>query len=185
MRKIAIVAKGSTSALAPWRDPSWEIWGLPWISYPRVDALFDVHTQHCADTSPDKGFRTGDWLEEFRRKQDHLPVYCHPSRAHLFSNPLDFPFDAVLASVPIPYFENSIAYQIAFAVMEGATEIGLWGVHMLGKREYIAEKPSIAYHVGLAEGRGVKVTIPDGAPLFASYWTAGRYGLSNDERQFF
>lgn len=179
------MAKGGTSALAPWHDREWEIWGLPWISHPRVDKLFELHTQHCCETSPDAGYRTGEWHQGFLEKHGDVPVYCHESRAHLFKNPLPFPFDDVIGSVPIPYFENSIAYQIAFAVLMGATEIGLWGVHMLGKREYIAEKPSIAYHVGVAQGRGVKITMPDGMPLFASYWTAGRYGLSNEERHFF
>ena len=43
MRKIAIVAKAATSANAPWHDEGWEIWGMPWISYPRVDKFFEIH----------------------------------------------------------------------------------------------------------------------------------------------
>lgn len=185
MRKIAIVAKAGTSALAPWRDETWEIWGLPWVSYPRVDKLFELHTQHCCDTSPDNGYRTSEWYPAFLEKHGDVPVYCHESRARLFKNPIPFPFDEVIGSVPFPYFENSIAYQIAFAMMQEPDEIGLWGVHMMGRREYIAERPSVTYLIGLAQGKGIKITMPGGTPLMASYWTAGRYGLTNEERVFF
>lgn len=186
-RKIAIVAKGGTSALAPWGDESWEVWGLPWIWYPRASRLFEIHTQACADEA-EGDFGTGGWLEEYRRRQPDVPVWCVPSRAHLFRNPVDYPMDAVLAFLPIPYLENSIAYQLALALYEhsqGETveEIGLYGVHMTGMTEYVAERPSVAYLVGLAQGMGIKVSVAPGSPLFLSAWTQGRYGLSCEQRQ--
>jgi len=52
--------------------------------------------------------------------------------------------------------------QIAWALAEGYTEIGLWGIDLdLGThRERLVEKPCVEYWLGLAEGRGVKLTLP-------------------------
>jgi hypothetical protein len=183
VRKVAIVAKAATSALAPWHDEEWEIWGLPWISYPRCDRMFEMHHQSMAALDPDPYFREDRWAAEFARKPyGECPVYCDASRMRLFANPVEYPIKAVKAELPIPFLENSIAYQIALAIHERVDEIGLYGVHMVGASEYIAERPSVTYLIGLAQGRGIKVTIAAGSPLMASYWMKGRYGLSSEKR---
>jgi len=182
-RKIAIVAKGGTSSLAPWRDKEWEIWGVPWISYPRVDVLFDIHEDELTRRSPEKAAKDDEIREQVKQYYWHLPCYCPPSRAYAYGNPKPFPIDEIMARFPRPHLDNSIAYMIAFALMQDVEEIGLWGVHMVGRTELFWEKPSVTYWVGYAEGRGVKVTIPDGCPLFMSMWEAGRYGV-NDRKRF-
>jgi hypothetical protein len=181
MRKIAIVAKAGTSALAPWRDEEWEIWGMPWISYPRVTRMFEIHAQSVADED------TGDdresvWLPKFMAKNPDVPVYCHPSRAYAFPNPVIFPFEEVIASIPFPYLENTIAYQLALAIHEKVDEIGLWGVHMMGRSEFTWQRPSVIYLIGLAQGLGIKVTVAPGSPLFMSGYIGGRYGVMPGER---
>ena len=176
MRKVAIVAKAATSALAPWRDTEWEIWGLPWISCPRVDRYFDTHDQsfYGPGKSPDPFWSEEKWLGRLDGK---IPVYTFESRAHL-PGAVVYPLAEVCQSIPIPYFENSIAYMMALAIHERVDVLGLWGVHMRGASEYEAERPSIAYLVGLAQGRGIEVVIPPGNPLMASVWEAGRYGVN-------
>lgn len=180
MRKVAIIGKAGTSGLAPWRDTSWEVWGMPWISCPRVTRLFDVHTEErWAECKTQKD---ADWIDHYRANCSDVPVYCDKSRFHVFEKPVAYPFEEIIASLPIPYLENTIAYQLALAIYEGVDEIGLWGIHMMGSGEYIEERPSVTYLIGLAQGKGIKVTIAPGSPLFMSCNIAGRYGLPGGKR---
>lgn len=175
MRKVAIVAKAGTSALAPWLDPGWEIWGMPWVSYPRVDLLFDYHSQEWHDTLP-ADHDVKEWLVKMSVKYADIPTYCEATRVGAYRKGIEYPLQEVLKSVPVGYFENTIAYQLALAIHERVDEIGLYGIHMMGRREFEAERPSVLYLIGVAQGKGIKVTVAEGSPLFMSFWYHGRYG---------
>jgi hypothetical protein len=179
MRKVAIVGKAGTSGFAPWRDETWEIWGMPWLSCPRVTRLFDIHTQEFWDQN--KKMPEESWMGAYRDLYLDIPVYCDPSRAHAFAKAVEYPPE-VMASLPFAYLENTIAYELALAIHEGVDEIALWGIHMMGTHEYAAERPSVTYLIGLAQGRGIKVSIAPGSPLFMSCHVAGRYGLPGGRR---
>lgn len=177
MRRVAIVARGGTSALAPYWDRGWEIWGLPWISYPRLDRAFEMHAEACR---PHMGewYRKPDWIIEHEARAPDVPVYCDPSRLHAFKNAVEYPLGEVIAGLPIPTLENSIAYMVALAIHEGVDEIGLWGVHLWAHEEAELALASVSYLIGLAQGKGITVTIPPGSPLLMSNFTAGRYGVN-------
>lgn len=179
LKKVAIVAKGGTSSLAPWHDKSWEIWGMPWIKYPRVDLLFDMHENEVYRTAlphAEDYWKNEEWINSYDK-----PLYCTKDRQHL-PYAMEYPMNEVIASIPFPYLENTISYMLALAIHNEVDEIGLWGVHMRGQYEYEAERPSITYLIGLAQGKGIKVSVVDGCPLFASVWEQGRYGVNNRAR---
>jgi len=150
---------------------------MPWVSCPRVDKLFDMHDNSFYDKSSSEEWKNESWVDRIK----DAPVYADKSRSHL-PNYVEYPLDAVKESIPYHYFENSIAYMMALAIHEKVDEIGLWGVHLRGTAEYEAERPSIAYLIGLAQGRGIKVYIPPGNPLLCSVWEAGRYGVNSKKR---
>lgn len=175
--KVAIVAKGGTSAFAPWDDEEWEIWGMPWISHPRVSRLFDVHEEGAVDDEFNKR-----WEPYALERYPGVPIYCPESRLHISPDTVPFPYEEMRAAFPRAYFENSIAYMIAFAIYEGATDIDLCGVHMMIGADLNGERSSVMYWNGFAEGRGINLTTPAGSPLFMSLWEAGRYGVSNKRR---
>ena len=50
-----------------------------------------------------------------------------------------------------------------------------------GKGEYAAQRPSCEYFLGIAVGRGIKVTIPTTSDLLAA---RGLYGFDTDSGQF-
>ncbi len=181
MRKVAIIGKAGTVGLAPWRDETWEIWGMPWISCPRVDRFFDMHSQQMCDESvlfPE----AKEWIAKTQEQFPDVPVYCDPTRAHAYKNPIEYPLNSVLKFLPIPFLENSIAYMLALAILEDVREIALYGVHLMASGEYAFERPSVTYLVGLAQGRGILVTIAPGSPLFISDFNAGRYGQAGGRR---
>ncbi len=97
-------------------------------------------------------------------------------------NPVEYPIEEILEFLPYQSLDNTISYMMALAIYEGVDEIGLWGVHMRGAPTYEAERPSITYLMGLAQGKGIKVYIPPGNPLLASCWEMGRYGINAARR---
>jgi len=54
---------------------------------------------------------------------------------------------------------------IAMAIFEGYQEIGVWGVDMAVGTEYVNQRPSCEYFVGLARGAGIRVYIPPASDL--------------------
>lgn len=186
-RKIAIVGKGGTYALAPWQQQEWEIWGMPWVFFERYTRLFELHSQELCDTIVGDD-RDEVWLSEALRRYAGVPVYCDPSRLYAFPDDgIEYPLAEISRAIPIPYFENTIAYQLAMAIWEHSLgerveEIGLYGIHMMGRGEFVWQRPSVTYLIGLAQGMGIKVTSAPGSPLFMSGWIAGRYGVDNQRR---
>lgn len=85
-----------------------------------------------------------------------------------------FPLEKVVKEFGKPYFTNTIAYMIAFALINGVKEIELFGVNQAGSHEYAEEKGGVEYWLGIAIGRGVKVTINGKNSQLLRY--KGRYG---------
>ena len=184
MRKVAIVARSATAGLAPFFNPHWEIWGMPWVTYPRVDLNFDVHSQECWDKNDMPVAEQKQW--EAAANELTAPVLCHPSRLHLFERGEVFPFEEVEDLSPFGFLENTIAYQLAYALWqhqcEPIGEVAIYGANMMGRREYQWERASVLYWTGILQGTGIKITVPDGAALFMSYWMQGKYGKTAEKR---
>jgi hypothetical protein len=85
-----------------------------------------------------------------------------------------FPLDESVKEFGMPYFTNTIAYMIAYALLKGAQEIELYGVNQAGSHEYMEERGGVEYWLGIANGRGVKVTINGKDSQLLKY--KGRYG---------
>ena len=143
-KKIAIVGCSDTKHLAPHNDPSWEMWGMnnAYTNVPRRTGWFEIHPIKFTDGKyfRRKLIRPGvfEWSNEFRGQP--METYIRDLAG------LDVPvymqqhWDAIPKSVPYPlqditsrfgdYFTNSVSYMIALAIMQGATEIGCYGVDM-------------------------------------------------------
>ncbi len=70
-----------------------------------------------------------------------------------------FPIKQAVKEFGIPYFTNTIAYMIAYAMLKGAKEIDIYGVNQASSSEYFYEKSGVEYMIGVANGRGIKITI--------------------------
>lgn len=184
MRKVAIVAKAGTSANAPWHDETWEIWGMPWISHPRISRFYEPHSFHAwEEAGPESVAEYHKWREKYYRQHPHIPLYVMHDDLSKFPGARAYPIREVLDMLPQKYLENTVAYMIAHAIQEGVDEIGLWGVHHAFSQEHTLQRPSITYLVGFAEGRGIKVSVAPGSPLFMSMWIQGRYGIDSQRRR--
>lgn len=70
-----------------------------------------------------------------------------------------FPIEACVKEFGMPYFSNTIGYMIAYALLQKVEEIDIYGVNQASSTEYFYEKAGVEYWLGIAIGRGVKVTI--------------------------
>lgn len=70
-----------------------------------------------------------------------------------------FPIHESFKEFGRPYYTNTICYMIAYALLQGAKEIELFGVNQASSSEYFYEKAGVEFWLGVAIGRGVKVTI--------------------------
>lgn len=163
--KVGIIGFAKSSRdLAPYDDPSWTLYGVngTWAFAPRLDGILDLHAPWIYE-----------W-EAMRRPAGHVehlrsfagPVYLIESRSDIPTSRA-FPLDDVIRHVGRPYLTSSIAMAFGLAMMQGATEIGLWGVEMATASEYADQRPCLEYLIGLAEARGIKVTLPEGCPILS------------------
>lgn len=159
--KVCIVGSASTSESdAPYEDGSFELWGLGWRLYRRIDVLFDMHPlgPHRKNVPFEdySGYLAGTKKPVFLvRAEDDIP------------NSLTYPLPEVLECLRDgdldwnpAYFVSSIAYQIGLAITIGYKEIHLYGCDMVVDSEYGHQKPNCEYLLGFARGKGIKVVLP-------------------------
>lgn len=176
-KKIAIIGFTGSRDEAPWGDPTFEKWTCnnlhmhlrpdqPW------DRLYDLHDYNTI--SSDKQH------EAFLRTTEKPVVVWNPREE--WPAATAFPKDQVLESFG-RYFNNSISWMIAAAILEGVTELHIYGVDMAqggdaqGNGEYARQRPSCEWMVGMAQGRGIKVFIPATSDLMK---VSALYGLEDD-----
>lgn len=163
--RIALVGAAGTYRQTPWHDPDLRIWGLgihaP--SLPRKARLFEMHDR--------ESFRRP--FAPYARKLASygLPVVMRETHDDI---PLSerFPFERVVErfgdftlNFEPGYYVSSAAYMIAYALLENAAEIHLYGLHMCSAEEYGHQKPNAEYWCGVAVGMGVKVWSHQASPL--------------------
>lgn len=169
-KKVAIVGFASSTRLkAPYGDQAWEIWGENQLYrfVPRATRWFEMHPHegpysYLADMVP--GTDYPKWLRE-----SPIPVYMVSHRPE-FPNSIGYPLQQMIEEFGLAdmrpdaavkgYFHSTVDYMLALAISEGFEEIGVWGVDMSHDTEYERQKPSGSFWLGVARGRGIKVTLP-------------------------
>lgn len=166
-RKVCILGFTESKREAPWGDPSWEFWGINdlhnSVEWQRCHRWYNLHDLASIKQQPVHD----NWL-----RQAQIPVYMWDHYDE-YPTSLRFPKDEVIDLIGRRYFTNTIAWLIGHALLEGVTEIAVYGVDMAQGTEYASQRPSCEYLLGIAEGRGVRVHIPGSSDLLKA---AGLYG---------
>ncbi len=173
MRQVAIVGLApSTHDDAPYEDPDWEVWGLPWDEegWPYFDRYFEIHPLELL-RKPEARRRAG---YEDRLKMLDTPLYMQATYDDI-PNAIRYPIERVVDYLGLDYFNSSISYLMGLAIAEGAKKIGIWGVDMddvelisgdpSHTSEFAYQRPNMEYLIGFARGRGIEVYIPSESPL--------------------
>ena len=166
MRVAILGTAPSSRALAPFDNPDWEIWACsPSNStdgtLPRVTRWFELHA--LSDLRQE---RWKSWVKPYvdALNAKSCSVYMQ-EKNELVPKAEVFPVDVLTKTYGRRFFTSSIAWMIAFALHEGATEIGIYGVDMCAASEYEFERPGCQYFIDLARTLGVTVTIPPQSDL--------------------
>ena len=182
-RKIAILGfAGSSLDEAPLQDETWEIWGLNelWRSLPRWDVWFDLHPMKAHEARPGH-------LAWMQQQPEDKPIYLQEILPSVLASK-SYPKVEMTRRFG-PYFTSSIAYMLAMAIVEGPSQIGIWGVDMLHDSEYMHQRSCCDYYIGLARGMGISVYIPETSALAKSselygYDDAKSINFKSNQRRF-
>lgn len=157
-KKIAIIGTTASMMDAPYDDPSWEIWGLngAYTAAKRYDRWFDMHDLNILKKVHDPKYmdfltQCGDKLM-LNKKYDEFP------KAKVF------PYDELIENNR-RYFSNTVAWLTAYAIEQNPDTIGIWGVNMATDSEYMHQRPCCEYYLGIAEGKGIEVIMPESSEI--------------------
>lgn len=182
-RKTAIVGTAPSSRpSAPFPEPGcpfdpkeWDVWcvGMDptkitmgwsrWYEVHHVEYLIDKQNP---DYAPGNEIHVR-WLKEVSEKGAHVRL-LNPSplipKGQLVNR------EAIIKEWPGPFtreFRNStIAWMMAEAIIEGATEIGLWGVDMALASEYQSQRSGVFFFLNECYKRGIKINLPPESDIF-------------------
>jgi len=158
-----------------------EVWGvnnMP-IKHPSVPwtRIFEVHAFQN---------KNGTWLRKGQEMFRDLTVNAYIEKLNALGVPIyvldhpECPFtNAVTIDLPTlrskyrDFFSTTLSYELALALEESFSSIELIGVDMTLSSEYRDQRPSVVYFAGLAEGRGVVVTLPPDSPLLKNDYAYG------------
>ncbi len=148
--KIAIVGHGLlTRDRAPFQDSEWDVWGLSYreFEFQRAyamgrpfDVLWECHSYY--------------WEPDYK--------------LFMKNNKVRFPRENYESLAGMEGFKCSLSYMIAEAILLEPEEIVLYGIDccVMKKQEYYDQIPNIKYFMGVATGRGIKVSAPEICELF-------------------
>lgn len=188
-RRIAIVGTAPTRNAVPYDDPTLEIWHLNdahVLNPTRADRWYDLHpldrmwfrppgnTPVFAGDIPAGFFVRPHGHVEWLRKQT-IPVYVQDAEALGSPSARTFPREACEKLFPV--YASSPAWMVAHALLEGVTELHVYGIHLSTEWEYIHQRPNFESLLTLAASRGVKVVLPRGCPLMQA---SHKYGYERD-----
>ena len=175
-RVVALVGTAPSSRMrANEQGPDVEIWALNdcYTFLTHWDRWFEIHGK-------DVWIADGKDHVEFL-KSIQVPVYMiqhYPEIPNSVRYPMEDITELFFPGAKHAYLASSIDYMMALAIAEGVDEIKLYGVNMATSTEFLHQRPSCEFWMGIAMGRGIKVTLPEDSPMLQ----APLYGPS--KRQF-
>jgi hypothetical protein len=159
-KSIHIVGTSPSSRhLAPFSDPSAEIWAMcrGSIHIPRCDKFFEIHGNETLNT-----YYTADdisRLKEFGDKVFLFEPFDGLPEAQVFDRSL------IEAKHSTEFLQGTPNWLMAHAIEAGPQKIGLWGVDMESATEYEDQRPGMMHFIEVAKLFGIEVDMPVGCPL--------------------
>ena len=158
--KVALIGNSQLdrSERPPFEDPTWDIWSC--------NSLWEL----CRDK--DHQFRADRWWEmhplSVQTEQERIDMDDCPVPLFVLGEPLrehwqTFPLDKLRERFgERDFYTCTMAYQMAYALMQGYKTIGLWGMELWqgSSRERTVELRCLEYWLGMAKGMGVEVVLP-------------------------
>lgn len=173
-KKIAILGFAPSRLVAPFGEEGWEFWGLndP-MDHPGIPARhaftrwFQIHPPRYLAKHYPKGL---DDLAEHWGESRGIRLYMDTHYPE-YPDSIPYPKAEVEALTDHGGFHaSSFDWMVALAILEGFEEIHLYGSSFFTfpvmNSEPITALACLQYWLGVAEGRGIKVSVFGGGHLF-------------------
>ena len=161
--KVALIGSAPASIrLAPYNDPTWQVWGCSPGAYGvvprgRSNIWFEMHRYE-----PGQTWFSPEYCQFLR---DHPCVVVAEPRLEI-PNGIMLDYDGLVKKYSPYFFTSSVAWMMAHAIELGASKIGLWGVDMAANEEYEAQRAGLHYFALIAAQKGIEVGVPPESDLF-------------------
>lgn len=192
VKRAALIGTAPTWNQCPWDDPGLYIVSLNdayTLGVPRASAWYDIHPAHEMwyrpkhVTSLDERtiphlpdgrmpfIRPEGHLEWMKDKAQTIPVWLHDAPPDGWPpNAKRFPIEDVkkfLKARPDQdsYLASSPAPILAHLILQGFTEISIYGIHLATQKEYLEQRPNFEWLLGKAEAMGINIILPPECPL--------------------
>lgn len=164
MRKVAIVGfSANTRNLVPYNNPDFELWTMnnfykvkDLAEATNISRVIDVH--NTWEFYRDNDRYDDEHLDWMRQEHPYTIYLWNPSPT--FPSAKHYPLEVYMEAFPDAIYTSSIDYLMAMAIYEGVDEIWPIGIEMAHGSEYFHQRFGFYYWIGLARGRGIKVTLP-------------------------
>ena len=173
MKRLCILGTAQTLKEAPINE-DYEFWALndmyKVVPVERISRWFEIHKCDTVETKTQH-------IQVL--SQLSIPIYMQEQHPEIPTS-VKYPLETLIEHFGRRFFNSTIDYMIALAIYEGYQDISIYGVHMSYMEEYGEQRPSCLYWLGVAEGKGIKIHIPDDSDLLKSYWL---YGYEDKKRK--
>lgn len=140
MKKVAILGKLPTKYKAPFNDYNWDIWTL----------------NRNSEDLP----RVDLWFDIHK---DYPYEKANITRGN-------YPFEEAEKLIGGQYYNNSISYMIAYAILKDYKEIALFGMAFTRDNEHRrSEFYNVRELIFFAKGKGIKITAPYDPIMLKTY----------------
>lgn len=140
MKKVAILGKLETKFRAPFNDDNCDIWA------------FNYHQEKLP--------KVGLWFDIHKNNPNPIANITREN----------FPFEEVNSLLGGNYFNNTVSYLIAYAILKGYKEIELYGMRFeTDKEQRKQEYHNVRELIFFAKGKGIKISAPVDSVLFGEY----------------
>lgn len=186
-KRAAIVGTAPSWKQTPWDDPSLYIVSLNdaySLGVPRADAWYDTHPINkmwfrpkdktvlkASDVPAGAYVRPEGHIEWLHEKARTIPVWLQDAPPSDWpANAQRFPIEDVKGLLKArpdqdAYIASSPALILAHLIVQGFTEIHIYGIHLATQGEYIKQRPGFEWLLGKAEAMGVNIVLPPECPL--------------------
>lgn len=156
--KIALLGSApSSSNLAPFGDPTWEIWACSPQNHkaPRIDAWFEMHSLDRKWVPGNEPYVAA--LQRHSRVYIAVPDARLPNGIILPGEELMKPYGGRFVG---SFMQSSVSWMLALALSLKPTTIGLWGIDMAAADEYGQQRPGCHFFFNEAEKIGIEIVAP-------------------------
>jgi len=175
-RKIAVLGSAISSVgLAPYRDPTWEIWACSPanMNIPRAGVWFELHG---IEQKKKEGLT--EYLQWMARQP--FKVYMQ-SVLPEFPNSVEYPLKHMLEKWGPFWWTSQICYMLALAMEQNPAAIGMYGIDMAANSEYNQQRLACQFFIREILNTGIHLVVPPEADILEP---APLYGYMENSRQW-